>query len=151
MSKGKKRHLVHTCTCSSAYSYTCVFCTLYCIYMYAIATVHLDFFWALQVSPPDTWAHFRVPLQYIWISSGLSRCLVPTPGLTSEYPICRVCVCVNTHTHHIHINPLLKMGRHFPRTSESLTLETSTNHGPAGKPPRLPLFYICMQWCLKQL
>ena len=29
-------------------------------------------------------------LQYIWISSGLSRCLVPTPGLTSEYPTCRV-------------------------------------------------------------
>ena len=30
---------------------------------------------------------------------GLSRCLVPTPGLTSEYPTCSVCVCVLIHTH----------------------------------------------------
>jgi len=40
-------------------------------------------------------------LQYIrvWISSGLSRCLVPTPGLTSEYPTCSVCACACSHTH----------------------------------------------------
>ena len=34
---------------------------------------------------------------------GSSRCLIPTPGLTSKYPICAVCVCVcvytNTHPH----------------------------------------------------
>ena len=31
---------------------------------------------------------------------GPSRCLIPTPGLTSKYPICAVyvCVCVYTHT-----------------------------------------------------
>jgi len=29
---------------------------------------------------------------------GLSKCLVPTPGLTSEYPTCSVCVCVCVHT-----------------------------------------------------
>ena len=31
------------------------------VYMYTIATVHLDFFRALQVSRPDTRAHIRVP------------------------------------------------------------------------------------------
>jgi len=37
-----------------------------------------------------------------------SRCLIPTPGLTSEYPICAVCVCVCAYTHtytHIHSHP----------------------------------------------
>ena len=32
---------------------------------------------------------------------GPSRCLILTPGLNSNYPICAVCVsaCVYTHTH----------------------------------------------------
>ena len=30
---------------------------------------------------------------------GLSRCLVPTPGLTSEYFMCSVCARVRIHTH----------------------------------------------------
>ena len=30
---------------------------------------------------------------------GPSRCLIPTPGLTSKYPICAVCVCVCVYTH----------------------------------------------------
>ena len=30
---------------------------------------------------------------------GPSRCLIPTPGLTSEYPIFAVCVCVCIYTH----------------------------------------------------
>ena len=30
---------------------------------------------------------------------GPSRCLIPTPGLTTEYPICAVCVCVRLYTH----------------------------------------------------
>jgi len=35
-----------------------------------------------------------------------SRCLIPTPGLTSEYPICAVCVCVCAYTHiHPHTLP----------------------------------------------
>jgi len=29
---------------------------------------------------------------------GPSRCLIPTPGLTSEYPICTACVCVCVYT-----------------------------------------------------
>ena len=41
---------------------------------------------------------------------GPSRCLIPTPGLTSEYPICAVCVCVcvYTHTHSHTLPPVLK-------------------------------------------
>ena len=36
---------------------------------------------------------------------GPSRCLIPTPGLTSEH-LCSVCVCVYTHTHtHLHSHP----------------------------------------------
>ena len=30
---------------------------------------------------------------------GPSRCLIPTPGLTSKYPVCAVCVCVCVYTH----------------------------------------------------
>ena len=30
---------------------------------------------------------------------GPSRCLMPTPGLTSKYLICAVCVCVRIRTH----------------------------------------------------
>ena len=30
---------------------------------------------------------------------GPSRCLIPTPGLTIEYRICAVCVCVCIYTH----------------------------------------------------
>jgi len=49
------------------------------VYMHTITTVHLDFFRALQVSRPDTWAHIRVPHM---------QC---------------VCVCVHTnHTTHAH-------------------------------------------------
>ena len=41
---------------------------------------------------------------------GPSRCLIPgpTPGLTPEYPICAVyvCVCAYIHTYtHIHSHP----------------------------------------------
>ena len=38
------------------------------------------------------------------LASGLSgsfgnfKCLIPTPGLTSEYPTCSVSVCVRIHT-----------------------------------------------------
>jgi len=38
---------------------------------------------------------------------GPSRCLIPTPGLISEYSICAVCVCVCVYTHiHPHTLPL---------------------------------------------
>ena len=42
---------------------------------------------------------------------GPSKCLLQTPGLTSEYPVCAVCVCVcaDTHTYtHIHSHPRQK-------------------------------------------
>jgi len=85
--------------------------------MYAIATVHLNFFWALQVSHPDTQAHIRVPHM---------QC---------------VGVCVHTHIQHINIKPLSKMGGHFPRPNESLTLKTSANRRPAGKNPLTALLH----------
>ena len=42
---------------------------------------------------------------------GPSRCLIPTPGLTSEYPIYTVCVCVCVYTRiHPHtLPPALKI------------------------------------------
>jgi len=42
---------------------------------------------------------------------GPSRCLIPTPGLKSKYPICVVCVrvCVYTHTHTHTLPPALKI------------------------------------------
>jgi len=42
---------------------------------------------------------------------GPFRCLIPTPGLTTEYPIYVVCVCVCVHTHiHPHtLPPTLKI------------------------------------------
>ena len=42
---------------------------------------------------------------------GPSRCLIPTPRLTSEYPICAVCecVCVYTHLHPHTLLPALKI------------------------------------------
>jgi len=42
---------------------------------------------------------------------GPYRCLLPTPGLTSEYPICAmcVCVCVYTHIHPSILPPALKI------------------------------------------
>jgi len=55
-----------------AYAYICVLCTHIRIHI-CRDVVHLD-------------------------SSGPSRCLIPTPGLTSEYPICAVCICVCVYT-----------------------------------------------------
>jgi len=42
---------------------------------------------------------------------GPSRCFIPTPGLTSKYPVCAVCVCVciYTHTHPHTLPPALKI------------------------------------------
>jgi len=42
---------------------------------------------------------------------GASRCLIPNPGLTTEYPICGVCVCVCVYKHiHPHtLTPALKI------------------------------------------
>jgi len=63
-----------------AYMYTCVLCTHIRIYVCRDSDLfHLD-----SVSGRDTWP---------------SRCLIPTPGLKSKYPICAVCVCVRIHTH----------------------------------------------------
>jgi len=58
------------------YTYTYVLCTRIRIYK-CRHLVHPD-----SLGPP-----------------GFSRCLIPTPGLTSEYPTCVVCVCVRIHTH----------------------------------------------------
>ena len=90
-------------------------------------------------------------LQYIWISSGLSRCLVPTPGLTSEYPTCSVCVYAYTHTHNTYTStPCKKWGdTSIAQTNPSHWKQTPTVDQLEN--PRSPLFYIRMQWCLKHL
>ena len=87
-------------------------------------------------------------LQYIWISSGLSMCLVPTPGLASEYPSCSMFVCAYTHTQHSNTHqPPVQNGETLPLAQtnpRTITLETSANHRPAGKTPLPPLFFIRM-------
>jgi len=90
-------------------------------------------------------------LQYIWISSRLSRCLVPTPGLISEYPTCSVCVCAYTHTHNTHTStPCKKWGdTSIDQTNPSHWKQTPTVD--QLDKPRSPLFYIRMQWCSKHL
>jgi len=61
---------------------------------------------------------------------GPSRCLIPTPGLTSKYPICAVCVCVcvytQTHPHtHPHTHPpALKIEK---TQTTSLSMKVSNN------------------------
>ena len=46
-----------------------------------------------------------------------SRCLIPTPGLTSKYPICAVCsACVYTHTHPHTLPPALKIEKNTDNT-----------------------------------
>ena len=40
---------------------------------------------------------------------GPSRCLIPTPGLKSKYPICAVCVCGWVHIHPCTLPPALKI------------------------------------------
>ena len=54
---------------------------------------------------------------------GLSRCLIPTPGLTTEYPICAVCVCVYVYTHiHPHTLPPASKIEKIQTTTLSLSL-----------------------------
>jgi len=45
---------------------------------------------------------------------GPSRCLIPTPGLTNEYPICALCVCVCVYAH-IH-PPILPQALNIEKT-----------------------------------
>ena len=61
---------------------------------------------------------------------GPSRCLVPTPGLTSEYPMCSVCVCVCAYTHtytYVHFHPRQKIEKR-QTTPLSLLLSKITHH-----------------------
>jgi len=59
---------------------------------------------------------------------GPSRCLVPTPGLTSKYPMCSVCVCAYTHTcRHVHSHPRQKVAK-TQITSISLLLSKTAPH-----------------------
>ena len=66
---------------------------------------------------------------------GPSRCLIPTPGLTIEYPICAVCVCVcaYTHTHHHTLPPALKIAK-TQTTPVSLLLSKITPHAKQQVP-----------------
>ena len=66
---------------------------------------------------------------------GSSRCLIPTPGLIPEYPICAVCVCVCVYTHlHPHIPPpALKIGK-TQTTPLSLLLSKIVPHAKQQVP-----------------
>ena len=61
------------------------------------------------IQPPSIYIHMYSCSLYTYTNTymprfspsgfvGPSRCLIPTPGLTSKYPICAVCVCVCIHT-----------------------------------------------------
>ena len=65
------------------------------------------------------------PSRFFWPS----RCLIPTPGPTSEYPICAVCVCVceYTHLHPYTLPPALKI-ENTQTTPLSLLLSKITPH-----------------------
>ena len=60
---------------------------------------------------------------------GPSGCLIPTPGLTSKYPICSVCVwvCVYTHTRTHTFPPTLKIEK-TQTTPLSFLLSKITPH-----------------------
>jgi len=60
------------------------------------------------IQPPSIYIHMCTLCTYTntympsFSPSGFfrpSKCLVPTPGLTSEYPTWSVCACVRIHTH----------------------------------------------------
>ena len=58
-----------------------------------------------------------------------SRCLIPTPGLTTKYPICAVCVyvCVYTHIHPHTLPPAFQIEK-TQTTPLSVLLSKMTPH-----------------------
>jgi len=93
-------------------------------------------------------------LQYIWISSGLSRCSLPTLGLSSEYSTCIVCVSVHTRTHSL--IPPVKRGDlqnvpkpnfiSLPPPKPNPCAGKSDNHRSIEKSWLSLSFYTRMQW-----
>jgi len=66
---------------------------------------------------------------------GPSRCLIPTPGLISEYPICAMCVCVCVYTHlHPHTLPPALTRAKTQTTPLSLLLSKITPHATQQVP-----------------
>ena len=66
---------------------------------------------------------------------GPSRCLLPTPGLTSQYPICAVCVCVCVYTHlHPHTVPSVLKIEKTQKTPLSLLLSKIVPHAKQQVP-----------------
>ena len=63
---------------------------------------------------------------------GPSRCLIPTPGLTSEHLICAVCVCVCVYTHsHTHtLPPALKTPTRVREDTDNNTIFPSVKNNP---------------------
>ena len=51
-------------------------------------------------------------VKFVHILPSSPGCPVPTPGLTSKFSTCSVCVCVYTHTQHVHINSHAQTTRH---------------------------------------
>jgi len=70
---------------------------------------------------------------------GPSRCLIPTPGLTSKYPTCAVCVCVcvYTQTHPHTLPPALKTEK--TQTTQSITFSTSNARTSLYPLPETPI------------
>ena len=60
---------------------------------------------------------------------GPSRCLIPTPGLTTEYPIFAVCVCVCVYTH-VHPHTLPPVLRIEKTQTTPLSFLLSKNNPP---------------------
>jgi len=66
---------------------------------------------------------------------GPSRCLIPTPGLTTEYPMCAVCVCVCVYTHiHPHTLPTALKIEKTQTTPLCLLLPKITPHAKQPVP-----------------
>ena len=65
---------------------------------------------------------------------GPSRCLIPTPGITSKYFICVVYVCVCVYAHpHPHTLPLAWKVEKTQTTPLSLLLSKITSHAKQAK------------------
>jgi len=66
---------------------------------------------------------------------GPSRCLILTPGLRPEYPICALCLCVCVYTHlHPHTLPPALEIEKTPTTPLSLFLSKITPHAKQQVP-----------------
>jgi len=132
----KKKAVRVTASRLLAYTYTHVLCT--------VTAFFFDIFsfrngvTAIFLPPPSIHIHTCTLYTYTNICMprfspsgffGPFRCLIPTHGLTSKYPICSVCLCVCVYTHiHPHtLPPALKIEK-TQTTPLSFLLSKMTPH-----------------------